>query len=224
VVPGRQRGTSSPSDQARGRSDVVSRHCDLHGAMRRRSARSCRVTVVSPAWNDRQPGQEETACGVVSLRRYCPDQVPGGRRAASELSPASQPSLPAPGHPGARSVQLPRSPRRRCSRCMAPMTDAQGRKPRPAQAKRRVSPEARGLAGRRRSCFQVWPQGHSLAVAASGPSREPIDLGCDEDGCRILSQSTTGQGTFKHRTPLEPVDQRNPAELGNGRCRPQTLT
>src|SRR5208282_159763 len=43
---------------------------------------------------------KKTACGVVSLRRYCPDQVPGGRRSASELSPASQPFLPAPGLPG----------------------------------------------------------------------------------------------------------------------------
>ena len=43
---------------------------------------------------------KETACGVVSLRRHCPDQVPGGRRPASELSPASQPFLPAPGLPG----------------------------------------------------------------------------------------------------------------------------
>ena len=41
-----------------------------------------------------------TACGVVSLRRHCPDQVPGGRRSASELSPASQPFLPAPDLPG----------------------------------------------------------------------------------------------------------------------------
>ena len=35
-----------------------------------------------------------------SLRRHCPDQVLGGRRSASELSPASQPFLPAPGLPG----------------------------------------------------------------------------------------------------------------------------
>ena len=47
---------------------------------------------------DGRPGQK-TACGVVSLRRHCPDQVPGGRRSASELSPASQPFLPAPGLP-----------------------------------------------------------------------------------------------------------------------------
>jgi hypothetical protein len=40
------------------------------------------------------------ACGAVSLRRHCPDQVLGGRRPASELSPASQPFLPAPGLPG----------------------------------------------------------------------------------------------------------------------------
>ncbi len=43
---------------------------------------------------------KSTACGVVSLRRHCPDQVPGGRRSASELSPASQLFLPAPGLPG----------------------------------------------------------------------------------------------------------------------------
>ena len=35
-------------------------------------------------------------CEVVSLRRHCPDQVPGGRRPASELSPASQPFRCAP--------------------------------------------------------------------------------------------------------------------------------
>ena len=45
------------------------------------------------------PGKKETACGAVSLRRHCPDQVPGGRRSASELSPASQPFLPGSGSP-----------------------------------------------------------------------------------------------------------------------------
>ena len=43
---------------------------------------------------------KKMACGAVSLRRHCPDQVPGGRRSASELSPASQPFLPAPDLPG----------------------------------------------------------------------------------------------------------------------------
>ena len=32
---------------------------------------------------------KKTACGVVSLRRHCPDQVPGGRRSASQLSALS---------------------------------------------------------------------------------------------------------------------------------------
>jgi len=41
--------------------------------------------------------------------------------------------------PVLRSAQLPRSPRRRFPRCMAPMTGAQGRKPRRARAKRRGS-------------------------------------------------------------------------------------
>ena len=35
--------------------DIVPRHCDLHGTMPRRSARSCRVTVVSPT-----PGRPAT--------------------------------------------------------------------------------------------------------------------------------------------------------------------
>src|SRR5208282_2979705 len=82
------------------------------------------VTVVSPTRNDRKPGAKETACGVVSLRRYCPDQVPGGRRSASELSRPLSLSSRLPVSPVLRSVQLPRSPRRRYSRCMAPMTGA----------------------------------------------------------------------------------------------------
>ena len=97
-----------------------------------------------------------TACGVVSLRRHCPDQVPGGRRSASELSPASQPFLPAPGLPGARSVQLPRSPRRRYSRCMGPVTAPRAESP-ARTGRTSCFSEARGLAGRRRSCFQSPP-------------------------------------------------------------------
>ena len=131
--------------------------------------------VVSPTRNDGRPGQKETACGVVSLRRYCPDQVPGGRRSASELSPASQPFLPAPGLPGTPFGPAPSITSQTIVTLHGADDGRLGSKARPARAKRRVSPEARGLAGRRRSCFQVWPEGHSLAVAASGPCREPID-------------------------------------------------
>ena len=43
----------------------------------------------------------KNACGAVSLRRHCPDQVPGGRRSASQLSrPLSLSSRPrSPGTP-----------------------------------------------------------------------------------------------------------------------------
>jgi hypothetical protein len=43
--------------------------------------------------------------------------------------PASQPSRRDSGYPAVGAVQLPRSPRRRYSRCTAPRTGAQGRKP-----------------------------------------------------------------------------------------------
>ena len=115
----------------------------------------CWESIVSPTRDDRQPGRNETACGVVSLRRHCPDQVPGGRRPASELSPASQPFLPAPG------------PRRSFS--PAPSITSQtlftlygaddrclGAKARSAGAKRRVS-----------------------AVAAAGPCRATLPPGPD---------------------------------------------
>jgi len=61
----------------------------------------------------------KTACGVVSLRRPCPDQVPGDRRSASSC-PASQPSRRDSGYPAVGAVQLPRSPRRRWSGRTAP--------------------------------------------------------------------------------------------------------
>ena len=48
--------------------------------------------------------------------------------------PASQPSRRDSGYPAVGAVQLPRSPRRQCSSCAAPMTGAQGRKPRHARA------------------------------------------------------------------------------------------
>ncbi len=76
--------------------------------------------------------------------------------------------------PALRSVQLPRSPRRRYSRCMAPVTAPRAESP-ACTGRTSCFSEARDLAGRRRSCFQVWPQGHSLAVAVGGPCREPID-------------------------------------------------
>jgi len=84
----------------------------------------CWESIVSPTRDDRQPGRNETACGVVSLRRHCPDQVPGGRRPASELSPASQPFLPAPGPPAlVRSSSLDHLADT-IHVCMAPMTGA----------------------------------------------------------------------------------------------------
>jgi hypothetical protein len=53
-----------------------------------------------------------------------------------------------------------------------------GPKARPARAKRRVSPRpAASRDGGRRSCFQIWPQGHSLAVTAGGPvENRPLPL------------------------------------------------
>ena len=47
-----------------------------------------RCLPVEPGHDRWTPGQK-TACGVVSLRRQCPDQVPGGRRSASPLSSLS---------------------------------------------------------------------------------------------------------------------------------------
>ena len=37
---------------------IVSRHCDLRSAIRRRAARSCRITVVSVHRGDRRPDQD----------------------------------------------------------------------------------------------------------------------------------------------------------------------
>ena len=183
-APGRSSGTGA----ARGRPGVAIASSS-GPASRRPSTRLIRIRAGHPG-RPRSPDAtasrkvaerlsdctrtgKTTAYGVVSLRRHCPDQVPGGRRSASELSPASQPFLPAPGLPGARSVQLPRSPRRRYSRCMGPVTAPRAESP-ACTGRTSCFSEARGLAGRRRSCFQVWPQGHSLAVAVGGPCREPI--------------------------------------------------
>jgi len=57
---------------------------------------------------DSRPVEKEAACGVISLRRHCPDQVPGGRRPASgaqaepkavvmQISPAESPLADAAG-------------------------------------------------------------------------------------------------------------------------------
>jgi hypothetical protein len=110
---------------------------------------------------------KETACGAVSLRRHCPDQVPGGRRSASEpvrsrpLSLSSRLRVP----PALRSVQLPRSPRRHAHgawrRWRAPRVESPA-----CTGQTSCLSEARGLAGRRHSMPpRSRPQNHSLAVS-----------------------------------------------------------
>ena len=61
------------------------------------------------------------------------------------------------------------------TRCMGPVTAPRAESP-ACTGRTSCFSEARGLAGRRRSCFQVWPQGHSLAVAVGRPCREPVVL------------------------------------------------
>ena len=114
------------------------------------------------------------ACGAVSLRRYCPDQVPGGRRSASELSPTSQLFLSAPGLPGARSVQLPRSPRRQYSRCMGPVTAPRAESPAcTGQTSFLRSPRPRGTAAFMLPGLAARP----FAGGGRGrPCRESIDF------------------------------------------------
>jgi hypothetical protein len=158
-------------------------HLQLRGTGRRRShrrlpgravvcCRHCTVRFPSQPPPGRRPyrvppgrtgvmtmaaGPKETACGVVFLRRHCPDQVPGGRRSASELSPASQPFLPAPGPPGTPFGPAPSITSQTVFTLHAADGGRLGPKARPARAKRRVSPKACGLAGRQRSYFQVLP-------------------------------------------------------------------
>ena len=96
--------------------------------------------------------------------------------------------------PALRSVQLPRSPRRRYSRCMGPVTVPRAESP-ACTGRTSCFPEARGLAGRRRSCFQVWParpftggglspgrerrSGHRAGAARcrTGPGEPPVGTG-----------------------------------------------
>jgi len=99
------------------------------------------VMVVSPTRNDQQPGKKETACGAVSLRQHCPDQVPGGRRSASGLSPASQPFLPAPDLPGTPFGPAPSITSQTISTLHGAYDGRLGSKARPARAKGRVSPK-----------------------------------------------------------------------------------
>ncbi len=63
---------------------------------RPRSPEATASRRVAERLSDCAQAGKTTACGVVSLRRYCPDQVPGGRRSASELSPASPPGSGSP--------------------------------------------------------------------------------------------------------------------------------
>ena len=139
-------------------------------------------------------GQKKTACGVVSLRRHCPDQVPGGRRSASELSPASQPFLPAP--------DLPRHSVRSSSPSITSQTiftlhgadDGRlGSKARPARAKRPMllrSPRPRGTAAlmlpglARKAIHWRWPQAGTVetvdfrAVTTADRARAAINGIC----------------------------------------------
>ena len=163
---------------------------------------------------------KETACGVVSLRRHCPDQVPGGRRSASELSPASQPFLPAPDLPrhSVRSSSLDH---------LADMLTLHGAydgrlgsKARPARAKRRVSPKPAASRDGGPHASRSCPQGHSLAVSVGGPCREPIDF-------RTVTLSVPGRGFLcDHRTrPITDVRRlAAKAPLNSRHVVPQPLT
>jgi len=100
--------------------------------------------------HDRWPPGQKTACGVVSLRRHCPDQVLGVA-VQPPSCPASQPSRRDSGYPAVGAVQLPRSPRRRRSGCTrrgrAPRAESPGM-PGPnvvsaAQAKAAIRPGTR---------------------------------------------------------------------------------
>jgi len=115
------------------------------------------------------PGQKETACGVVSLRRHCPDQVPGGRRSASELSPASQPFLPAPGLPGAPFGPAPSITSQTIFTLHRADDRRLGPKARPARAKRRVSPKPAASRDGGVHASRPGLPDHSLAAAAGGP-------------------------------------------------------
>jgi hypothetical protein len=140
------------------------------------------VTVVSPTRDDRQPGQKETACGAVSLRRHCPDQVPGGRRSASELSPASQPFLPAPGLPGTPFGPAPSITSQTIFTLHGADDGRLESKARPARAKRRVSPKPAASRDGGAHASRSGLQGHSLAVAVGGSRRESIDSQHDQLG------------------------------------------
>ena len=107
---------------------------------------------------------------MVSLRRHCPDQVPGGRRPASELSPASQPFLPAPGLPGTPFGPAPSITSQTICTLHGADDGRLGPKARPARAKRRVSGGGRGRALSRIGRFPYAWDGYILTMS---PRREP---------------------------------------------------
>jgi len=129
---------------------------------------------------------KETACGAISLRRHCPDQVLG---VAVQLPSclASQLSGTTPGSPRVvRPVQLPLSPRRhihagwRQGGCLGPEVPA-------VRAERRLSASAPALAWKGRSRF------HRRSCAA-GTVRLPSALGPPSMGTRVRpSQCLAGQ-------------------------------
>jgi hypothetical protein len=114
-----------PAD-ATGRSVAAQALGGVEGESAGHAARFCRIPVPTPCRGPRYhpqgvpevvpqhrvrrdhgqwpPGPKKMACGAVSLRRYCPDQVPGGRRSAAQLSGLS--ALP----PGSGSPRPPFGP------------------------------------------------------------------------------------------------------------------
>ena len=106
--------------------------------------------------------------------------------------PASQPSRRDSGYPAVGAVQLPRSPRRQCSSCAAPMTGAQGRKPRHARANVMVLAQVKAAWDQWAACPGSLPwQATAMLTARYPPAalrscvhgmRTPNSCGNDTDG------------------------------------------
>jgi hypothetical protein len=143
-------------DNAEDSLSVTAEGHNLHGAMRRRAARSCRVTVRFPYterpadWAKKRPAGWSPFAGIARIRSLGVAVQPLSCPRLLSLSSRLRIS------PALRSVQLPRSPRRQFHvawrRRRAPRVESPA-----CTGRTSCFSEARGLAGRRRSCFQVLP-------------------------------------------------------------------
>ena len=112
--------------------------------------------------------------------------------------PASQPSRRDSGYPAVGAVQLPRSPRRQCSSCAAPMTGAQGRKPRHARANVMVLAQVKAAWDQWAACPGSLPWQATAMLTARYPPQpyEAADMAC----VHLTPAETTPTGSVRERS------------------------